>query len=152
MCGCDVRHWQVTSTSSTWDKCSALACLMEFPALVTNTTGTLYFPLLSTRFRKHCLAAGMGVLPRTSTPSMSKRSPKELGFWGETWATEEGALSSGKIQAPSLTHTWLSSTVAPAQSGRKCSICVMLLIDGDVHARTHTWTINGQRALCEWLH
>lgn len=103
MCGFAVWHWQFTSTSSMWDKCSALACLMQFPALVTNTTGTLYFPLLSTRFLKHCLAAGIGVLPRTSTPSMSKRSPKELEPCGETWASEERALSSVETRGRSLT-------------------------------------------------
>ena len=69
----------LTSTSRRWDSCSALVCLIQLPALVTNTTGTLYLPLRSTRFLKHCLAPGMGVLPRTSTPSMSKRSPKEPG-------------------------------------------------------------------------
>lgn len=71
-----------TSNSSRCDRCLALASLMQFPALVTNTTGTLYFPFRSTRFLKHCLAAGIGVVPRTSTPSMSKRSPKELGPFG----------------------------------------------------------------------
>lgn len=69
---------RLTSTSSRWDSCSAFVCRIEFPALVTKTTGTLYFPFPSTRFLKHCLAAGMGVLPRTRTPSMSKSRPKEL--------------------------------------------------------------------------
>lgn len=71
----------LTSTSRRWDSCSALIWRREFPALVTKTTGTLYFPFPSTRFLKHCLAAGIGVLPRTRTPSMSKSRPKDLWLW-----------------------------------------------------------------------
>lgn len=94
-----LKRAQLTSTSSRCDRCSALVCLIQFPALVTNTTGTLYFPLRSTRFLKHCLAAGISVLPRTSTPSMSKRSPKELGPWGES-----GGMCSVKTPGYSLTE------------------------------------------------
>lgn len=55
---------------------SAFVCRRQFPALVTKTSGTTNCPWESTNFSKAFLAAGIGSLPRTSTPSMSKSSPK----------------------------------------------------------------------------
>ncbi len=94
----------LTSTSRRWDSCSALVSLREFPAFVTNTTGTLYFPSPSTRFLKHCLAAGMGVRPRTSTPSMSNRSPNKLRSCSHTSSKQTFVLVSS-------TYLWLEHNI-----------------------------------------
>lgn len=59
-----------------WDSWSAFFCRRQFPAFVTKTTGTMNWPLESTSLWKAFLAAGMGVLPRTKTPSMSNSKPK----------------------------------------------------------------------------
>lgn len=56
-----------------------MADLKQLPALVRKTTGTRGRPLLSTSLRKACRAAGRAWLPRTSTPSTSKRNPKAGG-------------------------------------------------------------------------
>ncbi|KAG7274784.1 hypothetical protein CRUP_015771 [Coryphaenoides rupestris] len=53
----------------------------QLPALVTNTTGTLYLPLRSTRFLKHCLAAGLlanAGLMWTLLSSKKPLSPSEV--------------------------------------------------------------------------
>lgn len=67
----------LTGTPSTWDSWSAFFWRRQSPALVTNTTGTKNWPWELTSFWKAVFAAGIGVFPRTSTPSMSKRNPKD---------------------------------------------------------------------------
>lgn len=75
---------ELTGTPSMWDSWSAFFCRKQLPALVTKTTGTRNCPFASTSFWKALFAAGMGVFPRTKTPSMSNSNPK-LGSdcWGD---------------------------------------------------------------------
>ena len=66
----------VTSIPSQFESCSALLRLIRLPALVTNTVGTRNLPASSTSFLNALGAKGSTSLPRTMTPSMSKRKPK----------------------------------------------------------------------------
>lgn len=72
--------WELTGTPKMWDSWSALVCRRQFPAFVTKTTGTTNRPWGPTSFSKAFFAAGIGILPLTSTPSMSNSSPKR--GWG----------------------------------------------------------------------
>lgn len=72
----------LTGTPRMCESWSALVWRRQFPALVTNTTGTVNWPRESINFSKAFRAAGIGILPRTSTPSMSNRSPKRGCGWG----------------------------------------------------------------------
>ena len=64
-----------TSTSKISDNCSAFVFANEFPAFVTKTVGTRNFPCLSVNLANAFLAAQIGFLPLTRTPSMSKSKP-----------------------------------------------------------------------------
>lgn len=70
---------ELTCSPSAWDSSRALAARRQLPALVRKTTGTLSRPSASDSLRKASRAAGTTWLPRTSTPSMSKRKPKAGG-------------------------------------------------------------------------
>lgn len=77
---CDIPKkasvWQLTGTPRMWESWSAFVWRRQFPAFVTKTTGTANCPWESTNFSNALFAAGIGILPRTSTPSMSNNSPK----------------------------------------------------------------------------
>ena len=83
----------LTGTPRMWDIWSAFFCLRQFPALVTKTTGTTNCPWALTSFWNAFFAAGIGILPRTSTPSMSKRSPKR-GCGCQWEEPQKGSMSS----------------------------------------------------------
>lgn len=80
--------WQLTGTPRMCESWSALVCRRQFPAFVTKTTGTANCPWESTNFSNALFAAGIGILPRTSTPSMSNSSPKRgCGCRRERWTS-----------------------------------------------------------------
>ena len=79
MQGKNLPFVSLTSTSNQSESCRALFCRIVFPAFVTNTVGTQNFPFLSVSSLKACLEFGNTFFPRTSTPSMSKRSPNSGG-------------------------------------------------------------------------
>lgn len=83
----------LTGTPSMWDSWSAFFCRKQLPAFVTKTSGSRNCPWASSSFWKALLAAGMGVFPRTRTPSMSNSSPK----LGSAWSTHYSIKHTGRV-------------------------------------------------------